>query len=105
MRDVSNIKQYLEHAETQYGEPIEAIVVGVHYNNRYEDGPANADENIILSREIGLKKLDENYDPGFGGADCYPMYAWSASRVFFHWRVRRIYWACLGAAQSCPRRA
>ena len=83
---MANIRKWLEDAEAKSGEKIEAIVVGQHYNrpNKYsgEDEP-EANENIVLSREVGLEKLDQEYDSGFGGADCYPMYAWSATRVYF----------------------
>lgn len=79
---MANIRKSLETVEDLYGEPIEAIVVGQHDNSRYESKPS-ADENVILSREAGLTKLDYEYDNGYGGTDCHPFYAWSASRVFF----------------------
>lgn len=79
---MANIKNELLEAEEFYGEQIEAIVVGKHYNHGW-GVPAGKDENVILSREDGLAKLDLDYDDGFGGADCYPMWAWTASRVFF----------------------
>jgi hypothetical protein len=77
---MSNLKTWLEEVEERFGELIEAIVVGKHYDNY---GESREDENIILSREAGLKKLDGEFDDGFGGADCYPFVAWTASRVFF----------------------
>lgn len=79
---MGNIRHWLEAAEVQFEEPIEAIVVGQHDRVRWGTEP-QADENIILSREAGLLKLDQDYHDGYGSADCYPMYAWSASRVFF----------------------
>lgn len=80
---MANIREWLEEAEAFYGERIEAIVVGVHYDRRYgADDKPHADENVVLSREDGLKKLDQEYENDFGGADCYPMFAWTASRVF-----------------------
>ncbi len=78
----SNISKWLIEAEREAGETIEFIVVGQHDNHKW-DGTPNADENILLSREDGLKKLDVDYDSGFGGADCFPLYAWTASRVYF----------------------
>jgi len=79
---MANIKEWLIAVEQKFGEPIEAIVVGKHDDRTYGD-KAFADENIILSRQDGLAKLDAEYDNGYGGADCFPMYAWTASRVFF----------------------
>jgi hypothetical protein len=79
---MANIRKWLEEAESFYGEPIEAIVVGKHYDRAYSDDNPHADENIVLGREDGLNKLDQEYDNGYGGAGCYPMFAWTASRVF-----------------------
>lgn len=78
----ANIRKWLEEVETKYGEPVEAIIVGQHDRQRHRE-EHEADENIILTREAGLAKLDQDYDNGYGGADCYPMYAWTKSRVFF----------------------
>jgi len=78
---MANLKQWLEEAEAEFGEPIEAIVVGKHYDRSY--GAALPDENVILSREDRLRKVDQGFDCGYGGADCFPLYAWTASRVFF----------------------
>lgn len=78
----ANIRKWLEEAEAATGERIEAIVVGKHDKAGYSASP-QADENIILSREAGLAKLDEDYDNGYGGADCYPMYAWTPTRIYF----------------------
>jgi len=82
MNDDSNIRKWLEKAEKFYGEQILAIVVGPHYNRSTNDKPQE-DENIVLSREDGLHKLDQNFYSGYGGADCFPMFAWTKSRVFF----------------------
>lgn len=83
---MANIRHWLEEAEAKFGERIEAIVVGPHDRrvSKYSgDDKPESDENVVLSREEGLAKLDEEYDNGYGGADCYPMYAWTASRVYF----------------------
>lgn len=74
-----NLSRALQNLETSFGETIEALVVGKHESS---DEPA-ADENIVLTREAGLAKLDYEYDNGYGGADCNPFYAWTKSRVFF----------------------
>jgi hypothetical protein len=80
---MANIKIWLEEAETYFGEAVEAIVVGKHDDRQYDNEPPLPDENIILSRQVGLAKLDVEYDNSYGAADCFPMYAWTASRVFF----------------------
>jgi hypothetical protein len=79
---MANIKDWLLEIETVYGESIEAIVVGKHDNASYDARPQH-DENVILAREVGLNKLDQEYDNGYGGADCYPMFAWTKTRIFF----------------------
>lgn len=78
---MANIKEMLLEESKENNELIEAIVVGVHYDRKY-DGEVRPDENIILSLEQGLAKLDEEYDDGYGGADCYPMYAWSKNWIY-----------------------
>jgi hypothetical protein len=79
---MANIRKWLEKVEAEFGEPIEAMVVGQHYNLRWKDGAARDDENVILTRDAGLAKVDQEFDNGYGGADCFPCYAWTASRVF-----------------------
>lgn len=78
-----NLRRALEAYETQYKEQIQFIVVGRHDNARWDNGEPLPDENIVLSREEGLAKLDVDYDNGYGSADCFPFYAWSYSRVYF----------------------
>jgi len=83
---MGNIKVWLEDAERRTGERIEAIVVGMHYNDpdKYSSTRSpKPNENKVLSREDGLAILDQDYDNGYGGADCYPMYAWTKSFVYF----------------------
>jgi hypothetical protein len=79
---MDNIRKWLIKAEQDLGETIEAIVVGMHYKAGPDDA-RDFDENVVLSREAGLAKLDEEFDSEYGGADCYPMYAWTESYVFF----------------------
>lgn len=82
---MANIAKWLQDVEARTGEKIEAIVVGKHDNDpdRWSrDRVAPPGENVILSREDGLKKLDQEYDSGYGGADCFPMYAWTQSFVY-----------------------
>jgi hypothetical protein len=75
-----NLKAWLEKAEADFGEPIEAIVVGSPYRR---DFLQFADENIVISREQGLRKVDQLFDPDLSRTDCFPLYAWTKSRVFF----------------------
>lgn len=63
-----NVREWLEEAESRFREPIEAIVCG---------------KDVVLSRDEGLAKMDRVIDAGHGAIDSEPMYAWSASRVFF----------------------
>lgn len=81
--DNNNIKDWLLAAERACGEVIESVVVGIHDNKKYDQPSPLTDENIVLSREEALAKLDLPFDAGFGGADCFPVYAWTKSRVFF----------------------
>lgn len=77
-----NLRRALEEYELQHDEQIQFIVVGQHDDKRWVWKPL-ADENIVLSREEGLAKLDVDYDNGYGSANCFPFYAWSYSRVYF----------------------
>jgi len=79
---MANIREWLESAEAKWGEPIEAMVVGKHYRAGWDADPEGG-ENIVLTREAGLAKVDQEYDNGYGGAGCYPIWAWTASRVLF----------------------
>lgn len=63
-----NVREWLEEAESRFGEQIEAIVCS---------------NNAVLSRDEGLAKLDRTIHADHGSIDSPPMYAWSASRVFF----------------------
>lgn len=83
---MANLRKWLEAFEQDTGETVEAVVVGVHYRREYAfDGTENPlpDENVVLSREAALAKVDQEYDHGYGGADCYPVYAWTPSWVWF----------------------
>jgi hypothetical protein len=77
-----NLITSLEAYEAKFGEPIEALVVGQHDNARWKEEP-KPDEGVVLTREDGLQKVDAEYDNGYGGENCFPLYAWTASRVFW----------------------
>jgi len=83
---MANIKTWLLQAEQKSGEPIEAIVVGTHDDDTYMhngEQPRHAAQlNRLLTREEGLDILDKEYDNGYGGPDCFPMYAWTRSRIY-----------------------
>jgi len=78
---MANLKIWLEQAENDFGEFIEAMIVGQHDFARWDSRPS-IDENVLLAREDGLAKVDKEYychgDPG-----CFPLFAWTKSRVFF----------------------
>lgn len=78
---MANIKNWLLEAELESGEVIEAIVVGKHDGSPWR-APANPEENVVLDRAAGLEKLDQEYNNGFGSPCCYPMYAWTPTRVY-----------------------
>jgi len=79
---MANLRHWLEEAEQECGETILAMVVGVHDGSEWNTKP-QPDENVILSRDDGLAKVDEEFSDGYGSADCFPLYAWTASRVFY----------------------
>lgn len=79
----ANIKRWLEDAVAEFGEPLESVVVGRHDNRSHTDPTVVPDEGVVLAPDEALRKLDLDFDDGFGGADCFPIYAWTASRVFF----------------------
>ena len=83
---MANQKAMIEEAAG--GEDIEAIVIGEHYNdeNKYtgKEPARHPDKlNRVLSWADAAPILDEEYDSGYGGADCYPITAWTASRVIY----------------------
>lgn len=79
---MANLRTWLEMAESETGETIEAMVVGQHDQDRYGK-PFKEDENVILTREAGLAKVDLEYNNGYGGANCFPLWAWTKSFVYF----------------------
>lgn len=79
---MANIRTWLEEALSKTGESLEAVVVGQHDSAKF-GVPIAADENVLLPVERALAKLDIDFDNGYGGADCFPMYAWTQSRVYF----------------------
>ncbi len=78
----ANLRVWLEEAESRFRQRIEAIVVGVHASRLATAAP-EPDENVVLTREQGLAKLDADFASGHGVLDCFPVYAWTKSWVFF----------------------
>ncbi|UYO50352.1 hypothetical protein KQX64_07195 [Rhodopseudomonas palustris] len=68
MMRTENVARWLEAAERQVAEPIEAIAIGA--------GGA-------VTRSEGLAALDHDFSNDFGETGCQPIYAWSKSFVFF----------------------
>jgi hypothetical protein len=61
------------------GEPILSVVIG-----KYDDREIPTE---LLNRPLTWEKarplLDYEYDHGYGGNDCHPIYAWTASWIIF----------------------
>lgn len=78
----ANLRVWLEEAESTFGQRIEAIVVGPHAS-RPANADAKPDENVVLTREQGLAKIDADFSAGHGVLNCFPVYAWTKSWVIF----------------------
>ena len=98
---MANLAISLEQEASRLGESIKAVVLGEHYCEESWDRPSEhkgAPIGTVLDWASARPWLDEDYDGDFGGADCRPFYAWTASWVFFvheydgapHW------WPCQG---------
>ena len=82
---MDNLKQWIIDTEIEKGEQITAIVVGVHYDDRWStsrDRRPQHQRNTVLSREDGLTLIDVEFDSGYGGANCFPITAWTDNWVF-----------------------
>lgn len=80
---MANIKDWIEQFEEKNNEKVVCIVVGLHYNDYYDEQDRRPEDkrNVMLSRKEGLKLLDEEFDSGYGGADCFRMLAWTQNFV------------------------
>lgn len=82
--DASNLAKWLEARTAADGEDIEAVVLGEHYNKQYDDPHSDtAPQKIVLAWAAARPWLDEDYDSGFGGADCRSFHAYTKSWVYF----------------------
>ena len=71
--------------EAAKGEPIEAVVIGP-WPTSYETakGAVPPDRiNQVVPWDQASAWLAYEYDDGFGGEDCHPILAWTATRVLF----------------------
>lgn len=78
-------------------EPVEAAVIGNHGDSWWRedgerDGSLDPDDRrfiapgkrgIVLDWAEAAPLLDYEYDDGFGGADCHPVWIWTPTRVLF----------------------
>jgi hypothetical protein len=70
--------------EAANGQPIEAIVIGPYGGWRDDEhGVPNLLLGAILTWDEAKPMLDYEWDTSFGGAQCHPIYAWTASRVLW----------------------
>lgn len=77
-----NMAQQLEQAAAEIGETIQYAVIGDH--SYYCNIPQHPDfYNKVLPWSIARAALDYEYDDGFGGAECHPVYAWTESCILF----------------------
>ncbi len=73
-----NLAEMIENATD--GEAIEAAVIGP-FDGRSGEAQDAPFVGRVLSWEEARRHLDYEYDNGFGGADCHPVLAWTASWV------------------------
>ncbi|WP_150122126.1 hypothetical protein [Sulfitobacter sp. HI0129] len=66
-------------------ETIEAVVIGPHYRDRFN---SDKDENFnaaplnkVISWEVAKPFLSYEYVNGYGGADCHPVFVWTATKI------------------------
>jgi hypothetical protein len=64
------------------GELIVGVVIG-RDDRKLWDAPKDDHEGVLLPWESARPILDYEYNNDFGGADCHPVFAWTASRVIF----------------------
>jgi len=80
---MSVISEWIE--EIAGAEPIEAVVIGPHDADTFrgpDHTPFNAAPiNQVISWDRAKPFLSYEYDSGFGGADCHPVFAWTPTKV------------------------
>jgi len=78
MSDEANLVKWLEKAVGD--EMIEGVVIG---ESRSYEKRSEPPLGRLLTWADAKPHLDYQFDDGFGGADCHPITAWTATRVFF----------------------
>lgn len=79
---MANHRKKIEQYERILGETVEAISVGRHDSDLCSpDRRPEHQRGCLLSREDGLKLLNIDYNAGYGGAECFPFYAWTANYI------------------------
>lgn len=77
-------------------EPVDAVVIGDH-GGGWRDAPdrdgylepgearyiAPEKRGVVLDWSEAEPLLDYEYDSGYGGADCHPVWIWTPTRVLF----------------------
>ncbi len=79
-RALANLAQGIEAEAGE--EQVLFAVVGEHYSHKWDDPEPNHLGHLLPWADA-RKILDYNYDNGFGGADCHPVYAWTETKVIF----------------------
>lgn len=73
---------YAQEIEEIADGPIIGCVIGkIDYGGRAAHLDGNAIAFRVVNWPTARKALDYEYDAGYGGADCQPIYAWTETRV------------------------
>lgn len=64
-------------------ENIEAVVVGKHYSDHdWNDEPFNqVPIGVVMSWDEAKPFLTYEFDSGYNGADCHPVYVWTKTKI------------------------
>lgn len=79
---MTNITEWFETAAGE--ETIVSAVVGKHYKNTFsgeEPSEFNCPVNRVLPWTEAREYLSVEFNSGYGGADCYPVFAWTATKI------------------------
>ena len=84
--NIGNIAEYIKDFESSIHETVIAVIVGYEHewSREFPDGFMLLNENNtnkVISRDEAMRVLDVNYDAGYGGADCPPVYAYTDNWV------------------------
>jgi hypothetical protein len=77
---------FADYIKDSIKEPIEAIVIGNYGWDGYEEPEPKISEDkrgIILKPEEALNLLSQQYHGGFGAPDCYAVYIWTPTKVYW----------------------